>query len=376
MQSSVPVYSHSRLSAFEKCPLQYRFRYLDKIKRDTQGIEAFMGNRVHEVLEKLYRDLLAARRPSLDELVALYHRNWEAEFSDKVKIVRTERTAESYRETGEDCIGKYYRRFEPFDQASTLGLEERVTVSMDEANRYRLQGYIDRLARAGDGVYEIHDYKTSASLPSDAHLRSDRQLTIYQMAVQKRFPDAREVRLIWHFLALDRTLTSGRTDDEVAQHRRQTIRLIDAIEAAKAFPSKVSSLCRWCDYMDICPEFATPGAGAAAGVAVATAPAGGVKVEATVAPRPPQPVPGPLQRLAELHERRRTLDAQVDHLRGEQAGLDREIAAIEAEVLVGLPPPSAAAPAAPMQPRGRRRIPERAPGQTAEPPRQRQLFST
>ncbi len=76
----MPVYSHSRLSAFEKCPLQYRFRYVDKIKRDVQGIEAFMGNRVHEVLERLYRDLLMSKRPSLDELVAQYHETWKEHF--------------------------------------------------------------------------------------------------------------------------------------------------------------------------------------------------------------------------------------------------------------------------------------------------------
>jgi putative RecB family exonuclease len=364
MQPSVPVYSHSRLSSYEKCPRQYQFRYLDKIKRDTQGIEAFVGNRVHEVLERLYRDLMSARRPSLEELVVLYHRNWDAEFSDKVKIVRTERTAESYQETGEDCIENYYRRHEPFDQATTLGLEERVTVSMDEANRYRLQGYVDRLARTGEGVYEIHDYKTSASLPSDAHLRSDRQLTIYQMAVQKRYPDAREVRLIWHYLALDRTLTSSRTDEEVAQHRRQTIRLIDAIEAAKSFPTKVSSLCRWCDYMDICPEFATAEADAAKRAGV------------TTEPPAPRPSPGPLQRLAALHDRRRAIDAEVAGLRGQQAGLDREIAGLEAEILAGLPQPSAATPpVARRESRGRRRASEGAAGSTAEPPRQRQLFS-
>ena len=63
----MPVYSHSRLSAFEKCKLQYRYRYIDRIKRDTQSIEAFMGNRVHDALEKLYRDLLASKRPGLDE---------------------------------------------------------------------------------------------------------------------------------------------------------------------------------------------------------------------------------------------------------------------------------------------------------------------
>jgi putative RecB family exonuclease len=255
----VAIYSHSRLSTYEKCPLQYRYRYLDRIQRDTQSIEAYLGQRVHEVLETLYRDLRTSTAPSLDALLALYHRRWNEEFSGKVTIVRTELGAEHYRRAGEECVTKFYRRHHPFDDGTTLGLEDRITVWLDAAGRYQLQGYIDRLVGRGGGVYEIHDYKTSGFLPSDAHLRRDRQLTVYRMAVEKRYPDAREIRLVWHYLLFDRTLTSDRTQHEIEQHRRQTIRLIDTIEEARVFPPRESALCRWCEYRDICPLFATPG---------------------------------------------------------------------------------------------------------------------
>lgn len=255
----MPVYSHSRLSAFEKCKLQYRYRYIDRIKRDTQSIEAFMGNRVHDALEKLYRDLLASKRPGLDEVLAHYHRTWKSNYSDKITFVRTDRTQDDYRKTGEECLVKYYRGHDPFDDGQTLGLEERIELALDEAGRYQMQGYIDRLVRREEGVYEIHDYKTSGGrLPSDADLRADRQLTLYQMAVEKRFPDAREIRLVWHYLVYDQTKTSARTPGEVDKHRRQTIGLIDTIEATKAFPPHESVLCRWCEYRDICPIFAVP----------------------------------------------------------------------------------------------------------------------
>lgn len=255
----MPVYSHSRLSTFEKCPLQYRFRYLDRIKRDTQSIEAFMGKRVHEALEKLYRDLQMSKRTSLDELVAGYQKSWRQNYSEKIKIVKTEYTADHYRQVGERCLVDYFRRYDPFDDGQTVGLEERIHLSLDEnpdpnqKGRYQLQGYIDRLVRAGPGVYEVHDFKTSSSLPSDADLRKDRQLTLYQMAVQKRFRDACDIRLVWHYLAFDQKLTSERTPEEIERHRRQTIGLIDTIEETKAFPPKESALCRWCEYRDICP---------------------------------------------------------------------------------------------------------------------------
>ena len=48
------LYSHSRLASFENCPKQFEFRYIQKIPSETESIEAFVGKRVHEVLERLY----------------------------------------------------------------------------------------------------------------------------------------------------------------------------------------------------------------------------------------------------------------------------------------------------------------------------------
>ena len=253
----MPVYSNSRLSAFEKCPLQYKYRYIDRIRTGTEGIEAFLGKRVHETLEKLYRDLLMSRLTSMDELVDFYHGRWDTEYSDNVTIVRTEYTAGHYRSIGDRCIANYYLHYEPFDQSATLGLEERVHFALDPENKYRLQGFIDRLACAGPGIYEIHDYKTGSTLPSDQDLGRDRQLSLYQMAVQQRFPDAAEVRLIWHYLAFDQELRSSRTDRDLDLHRAKTARLIDRIEAATEYPPRESALCRWCEYRSICPTQST-----------------------------------------------------------------------------------------------------------------------
>ena len=138
MEASVSVYSHSRLSTFEKCPLQYRFRYIDRIKRDVTGIEAFMGNRVHEILEHLYRELAEGRCPPLEDLVRLYHESWDAGFSQRIRIVKKEFTPEHYRRIGERCITNYYGSHEPFDGEVTIGLEERVQIFESRSKmRYR-----------------------------------------------------------------------------------------------------------------------------------------------------------------------------------------------------------------------------------------------
>ena len=43
------IFSHSRLSNFENCPLKFKYRYVLKIETDVEGIEGFMGKRAHEV---------------------------------------------------------------------------------------------------------------------------------------------------------------------------------------------------------------------------------------------------------------------------------------------------------------------------------------
>ena len=68
------IYSHSRLSCFEQCPNKFKLKYIDNVESDIeQSVEAFLGSRVHETLEKLYRDLDYHKLNSLDDLLVFLH---------------------------------------------------------------------------------------------------------------------------------------------------------------------------------------------------------------------------------------------------------------------------------------------------------------
>ena len=68
------VYSHSRLSTFEQCPQKFKLHYIDKVETEIEeSVEAFMGVRVHETLEKHYRDLQYQKKNSLEDLLAFLH---------------------------------------------------------------------------------------------------------------------------------------------------------------------------------------------------------------------------------------------------------------------------------------------------------------
>lgn len=277
----MPVYSHSRLSSFENCPRQFYYRYVEKVPVETESIEAFLGKRVHEVLERLNRFVERGMVPSLAKVVARFRTLWDEHFDpDRVRIVRAENPPESYRESGERCLANHYRRHYPFDADESLGIEQHVAFTLDAEGRYRMQGIVDRVARARDGTIEIHDYKTGRFVPSQQTLDQDRQLALYQLALAPRYGDA-PMRLVWHYLLRDQTRVSTRTSEQLDRLRADTAARIDQIEAERDFDTRPSALCGWCEFRSICPA-----SGAEANAAPARATEPGAR-ETSDAPPPP-----------------------------------------------------------------------------------------
>ncbi len=245
-------YSYSQLTTFETCPLHYRFIYVDRIKRYEEGVEAFLGQRFHEAMERLYKERPAKIVP-LDELLAFYEERWAAKWHDEVKVKKEGRTPDDYRRMGRRFIEDYYRRHQPFDEGKVLGLERYIRFPLDEAARYNFKGIIDRLMLAPDGAFEVHDYKTGSSLPDQAAVDADRQLALYQVGVQTLWPGVKEVRLVWHYVAFDLEMRSTRTPEEIEALKAEFKTLIDCVEKTAIFEPCESALCDWCPYWDLCP---------------------------------------------------------------------------------------------------------------------------
>ena len=251
------IYSHSRLSTFEQSPQKFKLKYIDKVETDIEeGVEAFLGSRTHETLEKLYRDLQYQKENTLEELLDFLHVEWDKNWNDSIVIVRKGYNKDNYLKMAEKFITDYYNRYQPFDQSKTISIEDRILINLDEAGNYILQGYIDRLVETRDGFYEIHDYKTSARLSRKKELDRDRQLALYSIGIKNDFPDYQDIELVWHFLAFDKELRSKRNENELNQLKNDTIKLIDQIENTERFPSNPTGLCNWCEYQPICNEWA------------------------------------------------------------------------------------------------------------------------
>lgn len=253
-------YSFSRIDSFEKCKLQFKYRYIDKLATEIETIEAFMGKRVHEALKEFY-DFIKNRiiKPK-DWLISRYEELWRKNFQSSIKIVKKEFSAEDYYEKGKKCLIDYYEEYNPFDQTKIIKTEEHIYFSLRRnEEEFPFSGILDRLDwNDREKKFEIHDYKTSATLISQDEADKDFQLGLYQLALLEKWPDAEDAKLIWHFLLFNKQMESYRTKEELRHLQDRVIEKIKAVEACHEFPPKKSALCDWCDYQDICPLWKHP----------------------------------------------------------------------------------------------------------------------
>lgn len=253
------IYSHSKLSTYEQCQLKYKLKYIDKIKPLIEKtVESHLGSCVHDTLEWIYNSVKnkAGESPSLDEIINYYIEAWQKDFSNDILIVKKQMTYKDYVNKGIQFLADYYQSHYPFKDG-TIECEKEIIIQLDENTKIR--GFIDRLVYDMEkGRYEIHDYKTANTLPSQEKMDKDRQLALYSIAIKEMYGGDKEVVLIWHYLAYNQRIISRRTEEQLEKLKQETKDLIREIEQAEDFPANSSILCDWCEYKSLCPNWNVP----------------------------------------------------------------------------------------------------------------------
>jgi len=251
------TYSHSKVSAFENCPRKYKFQYIEHEEQDIQEtIEVFMGKRVHETLEKLYKDKKFKKLVSKATLLKFYKDNWEKEISPDVLVVKEGLKQDNYKKMGAEFIENYYDKYKQFEQLTILDLETEDRMTLKDGSQWHVR--IDKFACDDKGNYYVCDYKTNASMKDQEEADSDRQLAMYSIWVKDKFKDVKSVKLVWHMLAFNKEVVSERTPQQLAKLEEETIITIRKIEQATKednFPTNVTALCNYCGFKSKCPSF-------------------------------------------------------------------------------------------------------------------------
>ncbi len=246
-------YSHSRISTFEQCKYKYKLQYIDRVKVDIPTtVEAFMGNLVHQTLEKLYADLKYQKKNSKEDLLKFFNELWEKEWTDEILIVKEGLNQDNYRKMGEKYISDYYDNYDPFDDMTIIGLETQDRMTLPDGNQWHVR--IDKFGFK-DGVYYVCDYKTNSRMKDQEEADEDRQLALYSVWVKNKFKDAKKVILKWHMLAFNKEAVSERTDKQLEKLQQEVTDIIKKIESAKKYPTNVTALCDYCVFKSMCPSF-------------------------------------------------------------------------------------------------------------------------
>ena len=254
------TYSPSRIGAFDDCKLKYKYHYIDRLESDLEAIETFRGGIVHKVLEGFYKLVKGGVVKPLDWVLNEYKDLWDKNYTDSIKIVKKDFTAQDYFDKGRQCLIDYYEKYKPFDQAKVVQAEQALSFTIrHDGIEVKFRGILDRLDwNDKANMFEIHDYKVTNTLMTQEEADSNWQLGLYYVALKQKWPDIKKAKLVWHSLLFNKEIVSSRTEVQAGELQKDVIEKVKEIESCSDFYPQKSALCDWCDFQNICPLWKHP----------------------------------------------------------------------------------------------------------------------
>jgi RecB family exonuclease len=127
-------------------------------------------------------------------------------------------------------------------------IEETVEVAVSD---FLLSGRIDRIDEVAPGYFEVIDYKTGRSVPTQRDLDKDLQMTIYATIAKHHYGFVPS-RLTADYLRSGISISTTRTVDDIADGIDRIRNIIEDIKSCKEFEARPGRLCQWCDFLEIC----------------------------------------------------------------------------------------------------------------------------
>lgn len=182
METFKPQYSHSSLDLFRKCPMSFKFKYIDKLPSIENKEASDFGSVCHYIAEKY-------RGGGKEQLLKLYREMVPSEF----------KLTEKYKKKVPLALKNIHEHWKKeLSKCKNIRREEEITVSLnDDIN---LTGKIDVIIETPNS-HKIIDYKTSKSNRFSNHTN---QLSMYMLLTNKKYNipyDKMKVGVV--YLALD-----------------------------------------------------------------------------------------------------------------------------------------------------------------------------
>jgi len=234
--------SFSQVDVFDKCPLLYRYRYIQKIPAPPAAAAVF-GSTIHQTLRDFYQAALDGKKPTKKNLLTILEKNWLDEgYASKVHERRMKKEAER-------MLKKFYDKGYDPDRLPKY-LEQQFVIKAKTG--LRIGGRIDRIDETKSGM-EIIDYKTGKVI-DQKDLDKSLQMSVYALAatdpgVLGQNPE--DVILSFYFLDKGEKKSTSRTKEQLVKAKKEIVEKAKEIEKSKFEPTP-GVWCDFCEYRLIC----------------------------------------------------------------------------------------------------------------------------
>ena len=239
--------SHKQVDDYQTCPLKYRYVHLLRVPILRHHTVVY-GNTIHKVVEYYLKRRVAGNYTTLEDLLAVYEREWENQG------FLTWEHQEARKAAGHEALVRFWHQ-EEAEGLKPSYIEKDFGFALGPD---RVRGRYDRVDEDLLGAVII-DYKTSEvtkQKEADRRARESLQLKIYALAWREMmgtFPQRVELRFVESH-AVGRYVP---TEDD-AQKAIEAVTAAAAGIRARRFEAKPSrQACRYCAYNQICPFTAT-----------------------------------------------------------------------------------------------------------------------
>ena len=247
-------FSYSSLDTYERCPLQYAFRYVYKIPQPDRPVAAFaFGSAAHEAFEAFTRErrerlARGEEPPTREDLERHFRERWvPTAFGDKP-------TEEAYQRRVTDLLDNFWT-----GEVSSIGqaiAEEQgfdlVIEDPDGGAPVVITGSIDRIDRLPSGAVEVIDYKTG-KLSSQKDVAESLQLSIYALACRDALGLGTPERVTLYFTEAAIRMSTTRTDEELDAARADILARTARIRSGDFAATPSETTCGRCDFARMCP---------------------------------------------------------------------------------------------------------------------------
>ena len=180
-----PHVSFTQLDQYLRCPLKYRFMYVDRLQPDFVPAALAFGSGIHGAAAFLLRGAQKGAQPSLEEVQGYFESYWNLETQHSPVRFGEKDTKETLLDLARRMLEVFHKNQVP--GVEVVGVEQPFDVPLidqetGEVLDRSLVGTLDLLERDPEGRLVVVDLKTSARKYTDLQVEASLQLSIYSYA--------------------------------------------------------------------------------------------------------------------------------------------------------------------------------------------------